>query len=171
MQRHRINRQEFELPEYNITNHRRTCIDYFAYKNYDNCVNIQLNTVFANIIVGSGSLNDPIKATMTISTRSYWNLLSFNINKNESEKIKRYFGNLKPQPNIWFLHNINTPQNFFMENFTTHSSCSPYQTLLIFNTGKFQIQQETHSTIRSVEVYIYEVCYQLGIQNNCCTVS
>ena len=160
LQRHHINRQKFELPAYEITDHRRTCIDYFAYKNYDDHVNIQLNNVEADTIVDSGSHHDPIRATMTISTRSYWNLLSFNMNKNESEKIKRYFGNLKPQPNIWFLHDINTPQNFFTENFTTHLSCSPYQTLLIFNMGTFQIQQATHSTIRSVKAYIYEVCYQ-----------
>ena len=103
----------FEIPGYDVTEHRRheagkksnVCIDYFAYNNYDDNVIVKISDVHAHIINSTKSRHDPLSAELTIS-QSHFNILSFNLNRGTSPMITQYIDKLSPTPNICILHDI-----------------------------------------------------------------
>ena len=160
LQQHIATLQEFELPTYEVTKHRERCagnwdcrIDYFAYKNCNSLVNIQLNNVVADTITGKDeelSHHDPLRATMTVSAQCYVNLLSFiNVNNKSSQLIKTYLSPKLRHLDLCFLHD--TIHKLLKEELTT----CPVQwlimkTVLGFNAKIFQIKPIHYTSPKSV---------------------
>lgn len=162
LQLHIATLQEFELPTYKVTEYRerragnRDCqIDYFAYKNCNSLVNIQLNNVVADTIRGTDeelSHHDPLRATMTVSAQCYANLLFFiNVSNKSSGLITTYLSSRLHRLDLCFLYD--TTQQLLEKELTT----CPLQwlimkTVLGFNTKIFQIEPIHYTSPNSIEV-------------------
>lgn len=173
---HNVNRKAFELPYYDLTEHRKRCagnrdvkIDYFAYKNctsLDCLANIfQLNDVKAitEPFIGPDeklSRHDPLSATMTIHyayALPYLNLYLFNANFNTQPEnvVETYFRKLIPHSDLCFLHDA-------MESVTTHSPNPAIKIWLVINTMKFRskLLLEQCISINSIEVCTCEINFE-----------
>ena len=153
----------FEIPGYVPTERRKHKIDYFAYNNYDNDVTVKLSAVHANVIEGTESLHDPLRAELTIKFYQPYpfNILSFNMNRCSSEMITKYISEFSPKPSLCFLHEV--PQGVdttLLDTFAVIHSETP--------TWKFSIERSHCDNkimirirnINAIEVTLWEMSFK-----------
>ena len=162
-------KSNFMVLKYNPTIHRalvirsrgdhEPCIDFFAYKNYSGCTEIEVNDVHADLvphsddcpITGAGdqcnlgppsssilkqinsnayvSDHDPLRATLTVKFVPNLTISYYNINNDQN--VTNYLTTSYPcTPDLVIIHNIDASQKL-----TSHNLCG-YEHIKFFNSTR-----------------------------------